>query len=88
MLWVSDGTYTLKSVDPVGWKHINKHIITNKGNTLNYINELEIIQESEKNKGISNYVFANTFGTKSIFMIDLRTSKVVKEWDMKLLVKH
>ena len=88
VLWVSDGSHTLKSVDPVAWKHIAKHIITNNGRTLDNINELEIINESEKNKGISNYVFANAFYSNSIFMIDLRTNKVVKEWDMKQLVKH
>jgi len=45
ILWVSDGSSFLKSVDPVAWKHINKHQILKDGGkkTLDFINELEII---------------------------------------------
>ena len=89
ILWASDGTSILKSVDIKTWKHINKHkIIKQNGQPLNNINELEIIQESDLNKGISNYIFANAFHSNSVYMINLKSGQVVKEWDFGKLLEH
>lgn len=53
---------------------------------MEFINEMEIIPEGETvPNGISNYVFANAFYSQSVYMIDLRTGKVVKEWDFGFL---
>ena len=46
---------------------------------------MEIIEEKNDTPGISNYFFANVFYSKSIFMIDLRTGYVVKEWDISVI---
>ena len=80
----------MKAFDPIGWKHKKELDITFLNNTsVPYLNELEIIPESPSQPvGISNYTFANAFYSHSIFLIDLRTGYVVKEWDFKFLSDH
>jgi len=59
---------------------------------LNYINELEIIQEDPSNQflneGISNYVFAQAFHQSAVFMIEISSGDVVKEWEFDDLINH
>jgi glutamine cyclotransferase len=79
---VSDGSSKLKIIDVMTWRHI-KVVPT----SLNYINELEMIEESEENAGISNYVFANAFHSNSVHMIHIHTGEIVKKWDCTQLLR-
>ena len=51
------------------------------------MNEAEIIPESDSTpKGVSNYMFMNIFTTSVVFMVDLRTGYIIKEWDFADIV--
>ena len=79
---VSDGSSKLKIVDAITWRHVA--VVPT---SMNYINELEMIEESEDKAGISNYVFANAFHSNSVAMIHIRTGEVVKKWDCSQLLR-
>jgi len=87
---VSDSSGVLKAFDPEKWQHkTEKELFYPNGTSMDFVNELEIIPEGESvPTGISNYVFANAFYSQSIYMVDLRTGKTVKEWDFTFLVEH
>lgn len=55
------------------------------------MNELEIIEENDKSpSGVSNYLFANNFNHTDnfIYMIDLRTGFIVKDWNFNALQEY
>lgn len=97
ILVASDGSSKLKIIDPVAWKNTKRVAVQPKGvelpgMELNYINELEIIQEDPSNQflneGISNYVFAQAFHQSAVFMIEISSGDVVKEWEFDDLINH
>ena len=90
-LWVSDGTDTLKQIDPSSWKIKSfLKVVQPNGQGLQGINALEAIMSSAhtKNLGIKHYVFATVLNSNNIYMIDLRTGHVAKHWDLSELHQH
>ena len=49
------------------------------------LNELAVLPSKEKGDNLDQYVFANNLVSPVIYMIDLRSGKIVKTWDFKLL---
>lgn len=90
LVWVADSSHILKAFDPKTWKHVTELPCKMlNGTQANHMNEMEIINEhKDLPEGISNYVFFNTFFDKKIFMLDLRTGQVVKEWDFGFIEDH
>lgn len=60
-------------------------VIDQKGRSINYLNELEIINTD--NKKFSRYVFANVWQDSFIYMIDLETGIAVRKWDLSELLE-
>ena len=74
-------------IDPHQWKQIDQiKIIDLDGSPLTRINELEVIRENPEGLSddvdISNYVFANKWGSNFIYMIKISTGRVVASWDL------
>ena len=90
LLWVTDSTSVFKVFDPVTWYHTKEvQALNMDGTELNWINELEIIPESDTTPtGISNYAFVNEFFTTNVRMLDLRTGFVVHTWNFDNIMDH
>lgn len=88
VLWVTDGSHVLKSIDLSTWKADKQlEIFQENGEPYSFINELEIIKESPSSPaGVSQYAFGNVFLKNHIIMIDLRSGKVVTQWNFDQLV--
>ena len=72
-------------IDPITWDTIDTiNVVDSSGNSIIYLNELEIINTSEKN--LSRYIFANAFQSSNIHMIDLETGIAVTTWDLDELM--
>uniref|UniRef100_A0A7S3IKG8 Uncharacterized protein n=1 Tax=Strombidium inclinatum TaxID=197538 RepID=A0A7S3IKG8_9SPIT len=95
LLYTTDSTSKITVIDPKNWKTLRQIEVTENGKSLNYLNELEIIQrdvdsttplERKQQYIRSQWVFANRFQSNFIYMVNLESGKVVHKWDMSEVV--
>lgn len=80
-LYASDGSQYIYVIDPNSWNTIQTIEVHDlNGKKLSNINELEIIPNYD------GYIFANAWMTNFVYMIELASGNVVKQWDMTELV--
>lgn len=76
LLILSDGTSTLKFIEPKSFSVVSTRQVTYKEKLLNNINELELV---------GNKLFANIWGSDIIVIIDIDNGKVVGQIDISSL---
>ncbi|HZY78156.1 MAG TPA: glutaminyl-peptide cyclotransferase [Cyclobacteriaceae bacterium] len=77
-LIMSDGSEKLYFLDTVSLKSVKTLTVTNNGEALKGINELEFID---------GYIFANVWQTSNVVKIDMNTGEVVGMLDLSPLTK-
>ncbi len=72
--WMSDGTYELRVLDPNGFKELKRVTVTDGGQQITKLNELE---------WIDGVLWANVWQTDRIARIDPETGRVMSWVDLK-----
>ena len=77
-LIMSNGTHELIWIDPTDFSEIKKIQVANNQDLVNYINELEYI---------NNTIYANVYTTNIIIQIEPETGKVLSEINLDGILK-
>lgn len=77
-LIMSNGTHELIWIDPTDYSEIRKVQVANRAGLVNYLNELEYIDET---------IFANVYTTNIIVQIEPETGKVLSEINLDGILK-
>ena len=79
LLIMSDGSSTIKFIEPNNFRIIKNLMIKKNGNAIRYINELELVD---------NLLYANIYMQDLIIIADINTGEVIGEINISNLRKH
>ena len=85
-LIATDGSSQIHFVNLNKWQYIKSIDVKDNGKDVKWLNALCIIESKNKGDNIDQYVFANSLRYPFIYMIDLRTGKVVNKWGFDVLL--
>ena len=78
-LYISDGTDSIKIVDPRTMETTNRIRVRDEqgDEPILNLNELEVVDDK--------WIFANQFTENSVYQIRISTGRVVRSWDLSAL---